>query len=48
MTVAKRAAVSRTFVSSAKACGGAKHDAHDDHDDHEHHEHPVRSLFQAE
>lgn len=42
ITVAKRASVSRTFVTSAKACGGAKHDAHGDgHDDHEHHEHPV-------
>ena len=46
VVVAKRAAVSRTFVTSAKACSGAKHDSHGDghgdgHDDHEHHEHPV-------
>lgn len=48
-TVAKRATVSRTFVSTPKAFGGAKHDAkhdahHDGHDDHEHHDHPVRNT----
>lgn len=46
-TVAKRATVSRTFVSTPKAFGGAKHDGHHDahgHDDHEHHDHPVRST----
>eukprot|EP00388_Colpodella_angusta_P040499 GDKK01050382.1.p2 GENE.GDKK01050382.1~~GDKK01050382.1.p2 ORF type:complete len:111 (+),score=36.62 GDKK01050382.1:39-335(+) len=46
VTVAKRATVSRTFVSTPKAFGGAKHDAHHDahhdgHDDHEHHDHPM-------
>ena len=46
-TMAKRANVARTFVSTPKALGGAKHDAHahgDGHDDHEHHDHPVRSI----
>ena len=48
-TVAKRSSVSRTFVSTPKAFGAAKHDSHaaghDDHahDDHEHHDHPVRN-----
>mmetsp|Transcript_28081 Transcript_28081/g.48070 ORF Transcript_28081/g.48070 Transcript_28081/m.48070 type:complete len:97 (-) Transcript_28081:93-383(-) len=43
-TMAKRANVARTFVSTPKALGGAKHDAHahgDGHDDHEHHDHPM-------
>lgn len=50
-TMAKRANVARTFVSTPKALGGAKHDAHahgdghgDGHDDHEHHDHPVRRI----
>ena len=47
-TVVQRANIARTFVSTPKALGGAKHDAHnahgDGHDDHEHHDHPVRSF----
>jgi hypothetical protein len=53
VTFAMRTPVSRAMISgSARAAGGAKHDAHghdnhghdDHHDDHAHHDHPVTML----